>query len=71
VGPKNSAEARQVALLLTRTRAKRLLVQMSNEFGARDHGTVNRACKHDPNRITGSNDFKRPLDSIAGKIHAS
>jgi chromosomal replication initiation ATPase DnaA len=44
---------------------------MSNEFGARDHGTVNRACKHDSNRITGSNDFKRPLDSIAGKIHAS
>jgi chromosomal replication initiator protein len=66
--PKNIAEARQVAMYLTRTLTKLPLVQIGDEFGGRDHGTVIHACKVVSNLITGSNDFKRTLDSLAGKI---
>jgi chromosomal replication initiator protein len=69
--PKNIAEARQVAMYLTRTLTKLPLVQIGDEFGGRDHGTVIHACKVVSNLITGSNDFKRTLDTLAGKIRES
>jgi chromosomal replication initiator protein len=69
--PKNIAEARQVAMYLTRTLTKLPLVQIGDEFGGRDHGTVIHACKVVGNLITGSNDFKRTLDTLAGKIRES
>ncbi len=66
--PKNIAEARQVAMYLTRTLTKLPLVQIGDEFGGRDHGTVIHACKVVSNNLNASNDFKRTLDSLAGKI---
>jgi chromosomal replication initiator protein len=66
--PKNIAEARQVAMFLTRTLTKLPLVQIGDEFGGRDHGTVIHACKVITNLVNGSNDFKRTLDNLAGKI---
>lgn len=69
--PKNIAEARQVAMFLVRSLTKLPLVQIGDEFGGRDHGTVIHACKVVTNLINGSNDFKRTLDSLAGKIRES
>jgi chromosomal replication initiator protein len=69
--PKNIAEARQVAMFLTRTMTKLPLVQIGDEFGGRDHGTVIHACKVVTNLVNSSNDFKRTLDSLAGKIRES
>ncbi|MFC5457425.1 chromosomal replication initiator protein DnaA [Prosthecobacter fluviatilis] len=69
--PKNIAEARQVAMYLTRTLTKLPLVQIGDEFGGRDHGTVIHACKVVSNLVNGSNDFKRTLDTLAGKIRES
>lgn len=69
--PKNIAEARQVAMYLVRTLTRLPLVQIGDEFGGRDHGTVIHACKVVNNLINGSNDFKRTLDSLAGKIRES
>lgn len=66
--PKNIAEARQVAMYLTRTLTKMPLIQIGDEFGGRDHGTVIHACKVVTNLINGSTDFKRTLDNLAGKI---
>jgi len=66
--PKNIAEARQVAMYLTRTLTKLPLVQIGDEFGGRDHGTVIHACKVVTNNLNGSTDFKRTLDTLAGKI---
>jgi chromosomal replication initiator protein len=39
------AEARQVAMYLTREMAKLSLVEVGKAFGGRDHGTVIHACK--------------------------
>ncbi|MBL9177930.1 MAG: chromosomal replication initiator protein DnaA [Verrucomicrobiaceae bacterium] len=66
--PKTIAEARQVAMFLTRTLTKLPLVQIGDEFGGRDHGTVIHACKVVTNLLNGSSDFKRMLDNLAGKI---
>ncbi|MFO1481927.1 MAG: chromosomal replication initiator protein DnaA [Verrucomicrobiaceae bacterium] len=66
--PKNIAEARQVAMYLTRTLTKLPLIQIGDEFGGRDHGTVIHACKVVNNLINGSNAFKRTLDNLASKI---
>ncbi|MGV3661163.1 MAG: chromosomal replication initiator protein DnaA [Prosthecobacter sp.] len=69
--PKNIAEARQVAMFLVRTLTKLPLVQIGDEFGGRDHGTVIHACKVINNLISGSSDFKRRVDSLAGKCQES
>ncbi len=69
--PKTIAEARQVAMYLTRTLTKLPLIQIGDEFGGRDHGTVIHACKVINNLINGSSDFKRRLDNLAVKIRES
>lgn len=66
--PKNIAEARQVAMYLVRTLTKLPLIQIGEEFGGRDHGTVIHACKVVNNNINGSSDFKRRVDNLAGKV---
>ncbi|MBB5031784.1 helix-turn-helix domain-containing protein [Prosthecobacter vanneervenii] len=60
-----------MATCLTRTLTKLPLVQIGDEFGGRDHGTVIHACKVVNNLISSSNDFKRTLDTLAGKIQES
>ncbi len=65
--PKNIAEARQVAMYLVRTLTRLPLIQIGDEFGGRDHGTVIHACKVVNNLINGSSDFKRRVDNLAGK----
>ncbi len=69
--PKNIAEARQVAMFLVRSLTKLPLMQIGEEFGGRDHGTVIHACKVVNNLISGSTDFKRRVDNLAGKCQES
>lgn len=69
--PKNIAEARQVAMYLVRNLTKLPLIQIGEEFGGRDHGTVIHACKVVNNLITNSSDFKRRVDTLAGKCQES
>ena len=69
--PKHIAEGRQVAMYLTRTLTKLPLVQIGDEFGGRDHGTVIHACKVITNLLNDSQDFRRTLDVLATKIRES
>jgi chromosomal replication initiator protein len=69
--PKNIAEGRQVAMYLVRTLTKLPLIQIGEEFGGRDHGTVIHACKVVTNQIHNSQEFRRMVDNLAGKIRES
>jgi chromosomal replication initiator protein len=69
--PKNIAEGRQVAMYLVRTLTKLPLIQIGEEFGGRDHGTVIHACKVVTNQIQNSQDFRRMVDTLAVKIRES
>ena len=69
--PKNIAEGRQVAMYLTRTMTKLPLIQIGEEFGGRDHGTVIHACKVVTNQIQNSQDFRRMVDCLAAKVRES
>lgn len=69
--PKNIAEGRQVAMYLVRTLTKLPLMQIGEEFGGRDHGTVIHACKVVTNQIQNSQDFRRMVDTLAVKIRES
>jgi chromosomal replication initiator protein len=69
--PKNIAEGRQVAMYLVRTLTKLPLIQIGEEFGGRDHGTVIHACKVVTNQIHNSQDFRRMVDTLAVKIRES
>lgn len=66
--PKNIAEARQVAMYLTRQMVKLPLIQIGEEFGGRDHGTVIHACKVVSQRMTETNDFRAMVDRISSKL---
>lgn len=66
--PKNIAEARQVAMYLTRQMVKLPLIQIGEEFGGRDHGTVIHACKVVSQRMTATADFRTMVDRISAKL---
>jgi chromosomal replication initiator protein len=69
--PKNIAEARQVAMYLTRQMVKLPLIQIGEEFGGRDHGTVIHACKVVSQRMSAAADFRAMVDRIqAGLLEA-
>lgn len=66
--PKNIAEARQVAMYLTRQMIKLPLIQIGEEFGGRDHGTVIHACKVISKRMSDANDFRSMVDRLSSKL---
>lgn len=66
--PKNIAEARQVAMYLTRHMVKLPLIQIGEEFGGRDHGTVIHACKVISQRMTETATFRAMVDRIQAKL---
>jgi len=66
--PKNIAEARQVAMYLTRQMIKLPLIQIGEEFGGRDHGTVIHACKVVSKRMTDTSDFRSMVDRLSTKL---
>ncbi len=66
--PKNIAEARQVAMYLTRHMVKLPLIQIGEEFGGRDHGTVIHACKVVSQRMTEAATFRAMVDRIQAKL---
>ncbi|MCB1209633.1 MAG: chromosomal replication initiator protein DnaA [Verrucomicrobiales bacterium] len=68
--PKHIAEARQVAMYLTRQMTKLPLMQIGEEFGGRDHGTVIHACKVVAGRMGASGEFGRSVDELTAKILA-
>lgn len=66
--PKNIAEARQVAMYLTRQMVKLPLIQIGEEFGGRDHGTVIHACKVVTQRMNDTGDFRTMVDRLSAKL---
>lgn len=66
--PSNIAEARQVAMYLTRHITKLPLTQIGEEFGNRDHGTVIHACKVVSARMGGSDEFRRLVEALIAKV---
>lgn len=66
--PKNIAEARQVAMYLTRQMVKLPLIQIGEEFGGRDHGTVIHACKVITQRMSETHDFRAMVDRLSSKL---
>ncbi|MDZ4288035.1 MAG: chromosomal replication initiator protein DnaA [Prosthecobacter sp.] len=66
--PKNIAEARQVAMYLTRQMIKLPLIQIGEEFGGRDHGTVIHACKVISRRMNDTDDFRQMVDRLSSKL---
>jgi chromosomal replication initiator protein len=69
--PKTIAEARQVAMFLTRQLVKLPLMQIGDEFGGRDHGTVIHACKVVGNRMNNDADFRNLVDRVQSRLHNS
>ena len=68
--PKHVAEARQVAMYLTRQMTKLPLMQIGEEFGGRDHGTVIHACKVVAARMGTCGEFGRGVDDLMAKVLA-
>ncbi len=66
--PKNIAEARQVAMYLTRHMVKLPLIQIGEEFGGRDHGTVIHACKVISQRMNETHEFRSMVDRLSAKL---
>ena len=66
--PKMIAEARQVAMYLTREMAKLSLVEVGKAFGGRDHGTVIHACKVVNHRMDQGEDFRSMIADLKAKI---
>ncbi|MBL9142817.1 MAG: chromosomal replication initiator protein DnaA [Verrucomicrobiaceae bacterium] len=68
--PKVIAEARQVAMYLTRDMAKLSLVDVGKAFGGRDHGTVIHACKVVIARMEQTDEFRAMISDLRAKILA-
>jgi chromosomal replication initiator protein len=68
--PKMIAEARQVAMYLTRMMAKLSLVDVGKAFGNRDHGTVIHAVKVIEARMEQGEDFRKMMSELRSKISA-
>jgi chromosomal replication initiator protein len=66
--PKNIAEARQVAMYLTRQLIKLPLIQIGEEFGGRDHGTVIHACKVVSQRLRDQGEFRNLIDRVQARL---
>ena len=69
-GAKMIAEARQVAMYLTREMAKLSLVEVGKAFGDRDHGTVIHACKVVNARMDQAEEFRAKIADLRSKISA-
>jgi len=67
-GTAQHAFARQVAMYLTRQMIKLPLIQIGEEFGGRDHGTVIHACKVVSKRMTDTSDFRSMVDRLSTKL---
>ncbi len=68
--PKMIAEARQVAMYLTREMAKLSLVEVGKVFGGRDHGTVIHACKVVSARMEQTEEFRSMIADLRSRITA-
>jgi len=68
--PKMIAEARQVAMYLTREMAKLSLVEVGKAFGGRDHGTVIHACKVVIARMEQTEEFRTMIAELRARISA-
>jgi chromosomal replication initiator protein len=66
--PKMIAEARQVAMYLTREMTKISLVEVGRAFGGRDHGTVIHAIKVVQARMEQAEDFRALIAELKARI---
>lgn len=66
--PSNIALARQVAMYLTRHLTRLPLIQIGQEFGGRDHGTVIHACKGVTGRMKDADEFRRMVEGLISQI---
>ncbi|MFA5928481.1 MAG: chromosomal replication initiator protein DnaA [Candidatus Margulisiibacteriota bacterium] len=65
---KEVAEARQIAMYLSRTLTTSSLPKIGEEFGGRDHTTVMHACDKIKASINKDKNFKSLIDNITDKI---
>ncbi|MCB1226410.1 MAG: chromosomal replication initiator protein DnaA [Verrucomicrobiales bacterium] len=71
IGPrrtKNLAWGRQVAMYLVRTLVKMPLIQIGEEFGGRDHGTVIHACRQVEKRLASDPEARPLIDALTSRI---
>ncbi|MDR2629011.1 MAG: chromosomal replication initiator protein DnaA, partial [Puniceicoccales bacterium] len=66
--PANIAFPRQIAMYLCRLMTNRSLVDIGNEFGGRDHGTVIHACKTVENAMEHDVSIKRTIENLQKMI---
>lgn len=66
--PASIAFPRQVAMYLSRTLTKGSLMEIGEQFGGRDHGTVIHAFKKVSERIERENDIRQAIDRIEAQL---
>jgi len=66
--PASIAFPRQVAMYLSRTLTKGSLMEIGEQFGGRDHGTVIHAVKKVSERIDRESDVKQAVDRIEAQL---
>jgi chromosomal replication initiator protein len=66
--PASIAFPRQVAMYLSRILTKGSLMEIGEQFGGRDHGTVIHACKKVAERIEQENETKQAVARIEAQL---
>lgn len=66
--PASIAFPRQVAMYLSRTMTKISLMEIGEQFGGRDHGTVIHACKKVSGRMKEEGDVKQVVERIEAQL---
>lgn len=66
--PASIAFPRQVAMYLSRTMTKVSLMEIGEQFGGRDHGTVIHACKKVTGRMKEEGEVKQVVDRIEAQL---
>lgn len=66
--PASIAFPRQVAMYLSRELTKGSLMEIGEQFGGRDHGTVIHACKKVTERIESEGEMRQTVERIAAQL---
>lgn len=67
--PKNVANARQVAMYLSRKLTKNSLMEIGDAFGGRDHGTIIHAVKKVSALIVDESEMREAVDHLASRLN--
>ena len=67
--PKNIAQARQVAMYLSRKMTKNSLMEIGEAFGGRDHGTIIHAVKKVTIQVADEPDIRDAVDHLSSRLN--